>query len=69
MIFFETHPTLGKAYQFTNILTGNIEKRTVTQRVKSVRYSDIFNCKQFYFEVTMTTADGRLVIDEYEIKN
>lgn len=69
MIFFNDHPTPGKAYKFTNILTGDVELRTVTQRVKKSRYSDVFKQRQEYFEVTMDMADGRIITAEYEIND
>lgn len=63
IIFFEEHPVVGNRYQFTNILTGEIETRRVIARVKKRRGRELF------FEATLKTEDGRSVVAEYEIDN
>lgn len=63
IIFFLEHPTVGNSYEFKNILTGEIETRRVTARVKKRRG------REQYFEATMTTKDGRSVVAEYEVDN
>lgn len=67
LTFFNDHPTVGNSYQFTNLLTGEIVTRTVTKRVKRSRYSDVFNCKQAYFEATLLDGNGKEFVTEYEL--
>lgn len=69
LIFFADHPTPGTSYEFTDLLTGEKSTRTITQRVKRSRYSDVFRCKQIYFEVTMVNDADEEIVAEYEIDN
>lgn len=67
LLFFEDHPIVGNRYQFTDILTGETISRTIQQRLKMTRYSDVFRYRQHYFEVVMIEDSGRIVTAEYEI--
>lgn len=67
LIFFENHPVVGNSYQFRNMFTGETVTRTIQQRLKQWRYSDVFRVRQQYFEVVMIDTDGEIVTAEYEI--
>ncbi len=68
IIFFEQHPTVGSEYHFKNILTGETAVRTVQQRLKRVRRSNVDNSRQKYFEAVMIDNNTReIVTAEYEI--
>lgn len=69
LVFFEDHPEVGKTYQLTNAVTGETSIRTVQQRLKQSRYSEVFRCRQYYFEAVMVDRDGTIITAEYEIRD
>ncbi len=69
IVFFFGHPGIGWTVNCKNILTGETAVRTVQQRLKRVRRSNIDNSRQRYFEVVMIDNDtGEIVTAEYEVE-
>jgi hypothetical protein len=67
IITFTEQPNIGKRYRFENVISGEIEFRTITAVASKSRYSDIFKSHQQYLEVTLTTDGGRTLVCEYDI--
>lgn len=69
IIFFDTHPTLGKKYIFTDCMTGATAVRTILRTGEKSVYSDVFNRHELRYWVEMADETGEIIVSEYELNS